>query len=362
MPSSLNYKGIYMYNPIVTEKENPIILGIESSCDETAAAVICGRKILSDEIASSADIQALYGGVVPEIASRAHTDAIASVVERAVKNAGITYQDIDAVAVTYGAGLLGALLVGVSFAKAFAYALNKPLIAVNHIRGHLSASYLAEPTLQPPFVSLLASGGHTAVLYTKSYSEFELLGGTLDDAVGEAFDKVARVLGLPYPGGPHIERLAKEGENVVPMPKMLKGNGGYNFSYSGLKTAVINYCHTKEQKGESYNKADVAHSFQKSALDILIEKTVEGAKEKGVDTVTAGGGVVANGYLRENLKKACDKAGLRLVLPEKRYCTDNASMIASEGLIRYLAGDFSEMSLNAKASIPLATTLTSEKK
>ena len=349
-----------MYNPCKEKKKEPIILGIESSCDETGASIIQGRKVLSDEIASSANIQALYGGVVPEIASRAHTDAVAKVVERAVKNAGITYDEIDAVAVTYGAGLLGALLVGVSFAKAFAYALNKPLIAVNHIRGHLSASYLDEPSLKPPFVTLLASGGHTAILYTKSKAEFELLGGTLDDAVGEAFDKVARVLGLPYPGGPQIERLAKEGTPCVAMPKMLKGGGGYNFSYSGLKTAVINYCHTKEQKGESYSKADVACSFQCSAIDVLVEKTVLGAKEKGVDTVTAGGGVVANGYLRETLKKACDKAGLKLVLPQKRYCTDNATMIASEGLIQYELGNFAPMSLNAKASIPLTVTLESK--
>ena len=349
-----------MYNPfekIDLQKKEPIILGIESSCDETAAAVIRGRKILSDEIASSATIQAQFGGVVPEIASRAHTDEIAKVVDNAVKNAGITYADIDAVAVTYGAGLLGALLVGVSFAKALAYSLNKPLIAVNHIRGHLAAAYLDSPDLQPPFVTLLASGGHTAILYAKSEGEFEILGATLDDAAGEAFDKVARVLGLQYPGGPHIERCAKEGTANIPMPKMLKGLGGYNFSYSGLKTAVINYCHTKEQKGESYSKADVAASFQSAAVDILIEKTVEAAKEKGVSTVTAGGGVVANGYLRENLQKACDKAGLRLVLPERRYCTDNAAMIASEGLVQYRLGNFADMTLTAKASIPLAATL-----
>jgi N6-L-threonylcarbamoyladenine synthase len=341
-------------------KKNPIILGIESSCDETAAAIVCGRKILSDEIASSADIQALYGGVVPEIASRAHTDAIAAVVARAVKNAGITYQDIDAVAVTYGAGLLGALLVGVSFAKAFAYALDKPLIAVNHIRGHLAAAYLDEPTLQPPFITLLASGGHTAILHTKTETEFELLGGTLDDAVGEAFDKVARVLGLPYPGGPHIERAAKEGKNVIPMPKMLKGNGGYNFSYSGLKTAVINYCHTCEQRGEEYSKADVAASFQSAAIDVLVEKTVLAAKERGVYAVTAGGGVAANGYLREQLARACEKNGLRLVLPEKRYCTDNAAMIAAEGVTQYKQGNFADLRLTAKASIPLSMTLKTE--
>lgn len=347
-----------MYNPLVdTTKSNPIILGIESSCDETAAAVIQGRKILSDEIASSATVQAQFGGVVPEIASRAHTDAVAEVVERAVKNAGITYADVDAIAVTYGAGLLGALLVGVSFAKALAYALNKPLIAVNHIRGHLAAAYLDAPELKPPFVTLLASGGHTAVLYAKSEAEFEILGATLDDAAGEAFDKVARVLGLKYPGGPNIERCALDGQDVVPMPKMLKGGGGYNFSYSGLKTAVINYCHTKDQKGESFSKADVAASFQKAAVDVLVDKTIEAALEKGVSVVTAGGGVAANTYLRASLKSACDKKGLTLILPEKRYCTDNAAMIASEGLVQYKLGNFADMSLTAKASIPLAATL-----
>ena len=349
-----------MYNPfekLNTEKSEPIILGIESSCDETAAAVIKGRTILSDEIASSAKIQAQFGGVVPEIASRAHTDAVAEVVERAVKNAGVTYADIDAIAVTYGAGLLGALLVGVSFAKAFAYALNKPLIAVNHIRGHLAAAYLDAPELKPPFVTLLASGGHTAILYAGSEAEFEILGATLDDAAGEAFDKVARVLGLQYPGGPNIERCAKDGAPVIPMPKMLKGGGGYNFSYSGLKTAVINYCHTKEQKGEEYSKADVAASFQSAAVDVLVEKTVAAAKERGVDTVTAGGGVAANGYLRATLQAACQKNGLKLVLPEKRYCTDNAAMIAAEGLTQFKLGNFAELSLNAKASIPLSATL-----
>ena len=349
-----------MYNPfekLNLNKPEPIILGIETSCDETAAAVIRGRKILSNEIASSASIQAQFGGVVPEIASRAHTDYVAEVVKKAVKDAGITYADIDAVAVTYGAGLLGALLVGVSFAKAFAYALNKPLIAVNHIRGHIAAAYLDEPTLQAPFITLLASGGHTAVLYAKSEAEFEILGATLDDAAGEAFDKVARVLGLKYPGGPNIERQALDGKPNVPMPKMLKGGGGYNFSYSGLKTAVINYCHNKEQKGESYSKSDVAVSFQCAAVDVLVEKTIRAAQEKQVKTVTVGGGVGANTYLRESLKKACEEKGLQLVLPEKKYCTDNAAMIASEGLVQYRLGNFAKMDLTGKASIPLAATL-----
>ena len=345
----------------ITNKKEPIILGIETSCDETAAAVIQGRKILSDEIASSATVQAQFGGVVPEIASRAHSDEVGAVVERALKNAGVTKNDVDAVAVTYGAGLLGALLVGVSFAKAFAYAIGKPLIAVNHIRGHLAAAYLDAPDLKPPFVTLLASGGHTAILHTKSESEFALLGSTLDDAAGEAFDKVARVLGLSYPGGPNIQRVSKDGKPVVPMPKMLKGGGGYNFSYSGLKTAVINYCHTKEQKGEPYSVADVACSFQCAAIDVLVEKTMLAVKETGVNTVTAGGGVVANDYLRERLSDACARAGVRLVLPEKRYCTDNAAMIASEGYIQYKAGNFADLTLNAKASIPLSTCLSGVK-
>lgn len=338
-------------------KKDPLILGIETSCDETAAAVICGRKVLSDEIASSADIQSLYGGVVPEIASRAHTEAIAAVVDRAIKNAGVKPEDLDAVAVTYGAGLLGALLVGVSFAKAYAYALKKPLIAVNHIRGHIAAAYLEAPELTPPFVTLLASGGHTAVLYSKSESEFEILGATLDDAAGEAFDKVARVLGLKYPGGPNIQKCAEGGEAKIPMPKMFKGGGGLNFSYSGLKTAVINYCHTKAQKGEAYSKADVAASFQCAAIDVLVDKTMRAVEMTGVDMVTAGGGVAANAYLRERLAAACEKAGVKLVLPEKRHCTDNAAMIASEGLVQYRLGNFADLTLNAKASIPLTASI-----
>lgn len=335
-------------------KEDPLILGIESSCDETAAAVIRGRSLLSDEIISSASVQAEYGGVVPEIASRMHLGAVDEVVSRALRNAGVRAEELDAVAVTYGAGLLGALLVGLSFAKGFAYGSGIPLIGVNHIRGHLAAAYLEDPSLRPPFVTLLASGGHTAFLYTETETSSRFLGGTLDDAAGEAFDKVARILSLPYPGGPHVEALAREGKNVVPMPGMLKGERGYRLSYSGLKTAVINYCHTMDQRGEEWSKADVAASFQHAALDILARKTVEGAKETGVKCVTAGGGVIANGYLRELLKEECDKAGLRLVLPVRRHCTDNAAMIAAEGLIQYRAGKFSPFSLNACAAIPLS--------
>lgn len=337
-------------------KENPVILGLESSCDETACAVIRGRTLLSDCIISSAAEQSKYGGVVPEIASRAHTEAVDEVVALALKEASLTPKDVDAVAVTYGAGLLGALLVGLSFAKSFAYALGVPLIAVNHIRGHMAAAYLDDPSLKPPFITLLASGGHTAVLYTKTALEYEVLAQTCDDAAGEAFDKCARVLGLPYPGGPNVQRLAEEGKPVVAFPSALvKNSEKTRFSYSGLKTAVINYCHTAEQRGERVNRADVAASFQQAAIEPLIKKTVESALALNVKTVTAGGGVIANGYLRARLREECDRAHLKLVLPEKRYCTDNAAMIAAEGLIRYGAGDFAPMSINAKAAIPLSS-------
>ena len=338
-------------------KQDPLILGIESSCDETAAAVIRGRELLSDEIASSAATQAKYGGVGPQNASRAQAEAVDEVDARALKAANVQKEQLDAVAVTYGAGLLGALLVGLSFAKGFAYGLNIPLIGVDHIRGHLAAAYLEDTTLEPPFITLLASGGHTAILYAERADKFRVLGGTLDDAAGEAFDKVARVLGLPYPGGPHVEALAREGSPVVPMPKMLKGMGGYDFSYSGLKTAVINYVHTKEQRGEEWSRADVAASFQCAALDILVQQTNVGAHEPGAKVVTAGGGVAANGYLREKLTMECAEAGLKLVLPVKKHCTDNAAMIASEGLVQYRLGHFSPMSLNAEASIPLRHSL-----
>lgn len=335
-------------------KADPIILGIESSCDETACAIIKGRKILADRIISSAEEQALYGGVVPEIASRAHTDAVDEVVGQAMIDAGISPDEVDAVAVTYGAGLLGALLVGLSFAKAFAYAKNIPLIAVNHIRGHMAAAYLVDGELEPPFITLLASGGHTAILHTKSYLEAEVLGGTCDDACGEAFDKVARVLGLPYPGGPNVQRLAQSGSPCIDFPSALIRHGdGNTFSYSGLKTAVINYMHTASQKNAEVNRSDVAASFQKAAIDPLVKRTVGCAVERGISTVTAGGGVIANDYLRSALQTACDKAGLKLVLPTKRYCTDNAAMIAAEGLNQYLAGNFAPMSVNAKAAIKL---------
>ena len=333
--------------------EEKFILGIESSCDETAAAVICGRRLLSNVIFSSATEQAKYGGVVPEIASRAHTEAVDEAVKQALNEAGLTVKELDAVAVTYGAGLLGALLVGLSFAKSLAYSLNIPLIAVNHIRGHLAATYLCDNNLKPPYITLLASGGHTAIIHIKTYTEFEVLASTSDDAAGEAFDKVARVLGLPYPGGPSVQRLAEGGEAVIDFPPSLVRGSNTQFSYSGLKTSVINYCHTAEQKGEQFSKADVAASFQKAAIDPLVKKTVENAVKLNVGTVTAGGGVSANGYLRERLKEECKKHNLKLVLPEKGFCTDNGAMIAMEGLIQYKAGNFAQMNINACAQIPL---------
>ena len=347
-----------MYNDLkkgFSVKENPTILAIESSCDETAAAVIDGeRNILSNEIMSSCTEHIKFGGVVPEIASRAHVTAVSLVVEEAIKKSGKTLKEIDAVAVTYGAGLLGALLVGVSYAKSLAYALGVPLIPVSHIRGHLSAAYLTDKNLKPPFISLLLSGGHTAVILVKDYNEYQVLGGTLDDAVGEAFDKVARVIGLNYPGGPNVERLALSGKDTVQLPKMLKGEGGYNFSYSGLKTAVINYVHNAEQKGEKVNFADVACSFQKTALDAPITAALKALKEYNINTLTVGGGVAANGYLREKLTFECEKRNIKLVLPPKPLCTDNAAMIASEGLIQYRLKNFASLDLNAKARVDIA--------
>lgn len=340
----------------LTPVENPIIMGIETSCDETAVAIIKnGREILADEIISSATEHAKFGGVVPEIASRTHTTAILTATERALKSANLTLEDIDAFAVTEGAGLLGALLVGVSFAKALAFSTGKPLVPVSHIRGHISASYLADKNLNPPFINILASGGHTAIIAVEDYYNLKVLGSTIDDAVGEAFDKVARVLGLSYPGGPNVEKLARQGENKIVLPKMLKNydGGEYDFSYSGLKTAVINYVHTQESKGVVVNKADVASSFQHSAIDVLIDKAFKALKECGYNTIAVSGGVGANGYLRETLKARAEKENIKLVLPEKRYCTDNGAMIGAEGYLQYIRGNFADLNLNAKAVVPL---------
>jgi len=337
-------------------KKDAIIMGVETSCDETAVAIIKnGREILADEIISSATEHAKFGGVVPEIASRGHTTAILQATETALKKANLTIDDIDAFAVTEGAGLLGALLVGVSFAKGLAMATGKPLVPVSHIRGHIAASYLADKKLEPPFVCILASGGHTAILAVEDYYHVKAYGQTIDDAVGEAFDKVARVLGLPYPGGPNVERLASGGKNCVKLPKMLKNYKGseFDFSYSGLKTAVINYVHTETQKGKEINKADVANSFQHAAIDVLVEKALKVVKITGYRTIAVSGGVGANGYLREALSKAVKDKDVKLVIPEKRYCTDNGAMIGAEGYLQYLNGNFADLTLNAKAVLPL---------
>ena len=336
--------------------KDPIIMGIETSCDETAVAIVKnGREVLADEIISSATEHARFGGVVPEIASRTHTTAILTATERALKSANLSLNDIDAFAVTEGAGLLGALLVGVSFAKALAFSTGKPLVPVSHIRGHISASYIADKNLEPPFITILASGGHTAIIAVDDYYNLKVLGSTLDDAVGEAFDKVARVLGLNYPGGPNVERLAREGENVIKLPKMLKNydGGEYDFSYSGLKTAVINYVHNQQSKGVEINKADVASSFQHSAIDVLVDKAFKAVKECGYKTLAVSGGVGANGYLREALEKRAKKENVYLVLPEKRYCTDNGAMIGAEGYLQYQRRNFADLTLNAKAVVPL---------
>ena len=337
-------------------KENPIIMGIETSCDETAVAIIKnGREILADEIISSATEHVRFGGVVPEIASRMHTTAILTATKKALESAKMTLDDIDAFAVTEGSGLIGALLVGVSFAKSLAYATGKPLVPVSHIRGHIAASYLADKDLKPPFVTILASGGHTAIIAVKDYYDFKVFGSTIDDAVGEAFDKVARVLDLKYPGGPNVEKLAREGSNSIPLPKMLKNYQGseFDFSYSGLKTAVINYVHNETERGNQINKADVAASFQSSAVDVLIEKALKVIDITGYKTLTLSGGVAANGYLRDRLLTAVNGKDIKLVMPEKRFCTDNGAMIGAEGYLQYKKGNFADVNLNAKAVIPL---------
>lgn len=336
-------------------KEDLTILAIESSCDETACAVLKGTALLSSIISSQIDIHKQYGGVVPEIASRNHTLNVGSVVDSALAEAGVSLKDIDAIAVTYGAGLLGALLVGVGYAKALAYSLSIPLIKVNHIRGHIAANYISNPELVPPYVGLIVSGGHTAVSVVRTYTDIEILGSTADDAAGEAFDKVARVIGLPYPGGPQVEKLAKEGKASIEMPEP-KMENEYDFSYSGLKTAVINYVHTKEQKGEEVPRADVAASFQTAAVNMLVKAAVKAAEKTGIKKIAIAGGVGANGALRETLSREGKKHNIDVYFPTKIMCTDNAAMIAMEARMQILYGDGSclaDLTLDAKASMPL---------
>jgi len=332
------------------------ILGIETSCDETAAAVSKdGRTILSDIIYSQADIHKTYGGVVPEIASRKHIEKISYVVNLAIEKANIKKEDIDLVAVTHGPGLVGALLVGVSFAKAFSFAINKPLVGVNHIYGHIAANYITHKDLTPPFVCLVASGGHSHIVKVEDYHKFKLLGATRDDAAGEAFDKVSRVLGFGYPGGPLINEAAKHGnKDAIPFPRV---SMGLDFSFSGLKTAVINYIHNCQQKNEEYNKYDVAASFQSAVVDVLVKNTIEAAKKEKVGTICLAGGVAANTQLREEMKRHAVEEGLKFYCPDLKYCTDNAAMIACEGYYAYKEGVVSDLTLNALPSIDSFLTM-----
>ena len=332
-----------------------LILGIESSCDETAAAVVKnGKVILSNVINSQIELHKKYGGVVPEIASRKHIESIDAVVNEALEKAGVEFSDIDAIAVTYGPGLVGALLVGVSFAKGLSYALNKPLIPVHHIRGHIMANFLAHEELKPPFVSLVASGGHSHIVRVSDYTKFEILGRTRDDAAGEAFDKIARVIGLGYPGGPLIDKLSKEGnKEAFKFPRVRMDKDSLDFSFSGVKTAVINTLHKIEQQGEEYNKADVAASFQDAVTDVLCEHTIEAAKKCKSDVIALAGGVASNSELREKMKSMAEKEGISVLYPPPILCTDNAAMIACAGYYGFLEGDFADLDLNAVPALSL---------
>ncbi|MEE0126965.1 MAG: tRNA (adenosine(37)-N6)-threonylcarbamoyltransferase complex transferase subunit TsaD [Clostridia bacterium] len=325
-----------------------IILGIESSCDETSVSVVKnGREVLSNVINTQISIHELYGGVVPEIASRNHVENISPVMKEALKEANIKMDDIDAVACTYGPGLVGALLVGISYAKALSYAANKPLIGVNHIQGHIAANYITYKDLKPPFLTLLISGGNTQLVLVKDYTEFEILGKTKDDAVGEAFDKIARVIGLGYPGGPKMDKLAKEGIPNIELPKVHVE--GLNFSFSGLKTAIINLHH----KNPNINKADLAASFEKDVAEILLKNTKMAVKETKINKIALAGGVSANSYIRKAFKELEEKENIQVYYPELKLCTDNAAMIASAGYYNYLKDNFSDLNLNAVPNLKL---------
>ncbi len=325
------------------------ILAIETSCDETAAAVIKnGREVLSNIISSQIELHKLYGGVVPEIASRKHIERINQVIEEALSEAGVTLQDMDAIGVTYGPGLVGALLVGVAEAKAISFATGKPLIGVHHIEGHISANYIENEALKPPFLCLVVSGGHTHLVLVKEYGEYQIIGKTRDDAAGEAFDKVARAIGLGYPGGPKIDQLAKEGDReAIAFPRAHIEGSPYDFSFSGLKSAVLNYINSMEMKHADINRADVAASFQNAVVDVLVTKTIAAAKEHGMKQVAIAGGVAANSALRLAMTEACRENDLDFSHPAFIYCTDNAAMIGTAAYYEYIKGVRSGLDLNA---------------
>ena len=333
-----------------------LILGIESSCDETAAAVVRdGREVLSNEILSQIDTHALYGGVVPEIASRAHVEAISGLVRKAIEPVG-GLDAVDAIAVTNAPGLIGALLVGVNFAKGLAFAAGKPLIPVHHIRGHIAANYLTFPELTPPFTALIASGGHSHIVALQDYTNYRILGRTRDDAAGESFDKVARVLGLPYPGGPKVEKAAREGNpHAIVFPRVRFDDNPFDFSFSGTKTAVINYVHNLEQKKEPLNVPDIAASFTEAVCEVLTDHAVRAAIAQNSNRLVLAGGVAANAFLREKLTDACRKNGLKFFMPLRSYCGDNAAMIASQGYYEYLAGNLADETLNGYANQSIET-------
>lgn len=332
-----------------------IILAIESSCDETSVAVMAdGREILSNIISSQIEIHKLYGGVVPEIASRHHLENINAVIEQAMTEADVTRDDIDAIGVTYGPGLVGALLIGIAAAKALALAWDKPLIGVHHIQGHISAAYIENKELEPPFTALVVSGGHTNIVEVTDYNKCEILGSTRDDAAGEAFDKVARVIGLGYPGGPKIDKLSEEGNpHAIEFKRVYLEKGSLDFSFSGIKTAVLNYANSEKQAGREINKADVAASFQQAVLEVIVNKAVEAAVSMNKDRLVMAGGVAANRHLRAMLEEACSSRGIRLYCPSPVLCTDNAAMIGVAAYYKYKAGETDGLELDAFPNLPL---------
>ena len=338
----------------MSEKDT-LILAIESSCDETAASVVKnGRCVLSNIISSQIAIHTLYGGVVPEIASRKHIEKINQVVEAALKEADVTLDDIDAIGVTYGPGLVGALLVGVAEAKAIAYAKKKPLVGVHHIEGHVSANYIEHPDLEPPFLCEIISGGHTHLVIVKDYGSFEILGRTRDDAAGEAFDKVARAIGLGYPGGPKIDKLAKEGNpHAIDFPRAHMEDAPYDFSFSGVKSAVLNHLNKCRMTGEPIVEADIAASFQQAVVDVLVDNAIRAAKDYHMDRLAIAGGVASNGALRAAMEAACEKEGIRFYRPSPNFCTDNAAMIGVAAYYEYRKGTRHGWDLNAVPNLKL---------